>query len=135
MNPRVFSLQEANALIPSLEELLGALLEKKKSMQKKHDDILVLDLICGGTVQNYQSREGKEYVEKSAELESLILSFEEDIMKINHMGCFLRDIDKGVVDFFYVHDQQLVYLSWKKGEKKIRHYHDLDSGEQSRKPL
>lgn len=135
MNPRVFALPEANALIPSLEELLDKLLEKKKLMQKMHDQLLVLDLITGGTVQDYQSPDGKEYVEKSAELESLILSFEEDILKINQQGCFLRDLERGILDFFYVHNRELVYLCWKRGEKKIRYYHDLDDSDSNRKPL
>lgn len=135
MNPRVFTLSEAAALIPRLEKLLEALLVKKKQMQQKHDQILILSLIAGDGVHNYQSRDGKEYVEKSADLESLVLSFEEDIMKVNEEGCFLRDLDRGVIDFFYVHNRQLVYLCWKKGEKRIHHYHDLDVGERQRKPL
>ena len=135
MSPRVFNIQEASALIPRLEELLEELLFKKKKMQQKHDQLLVLDLIAGERISDYRSQDGKEYLEKSAELESLILSFEEDIMKINETGCFLRDLDKGVVDFFYVHNRQLVYLCWKKGEKKINYYHDLDNGDRHRKPL
>lgn len=135
MNPRVFTLQEASTLIPNLEQMLDQLLDKKKQMQKMHDQLLVLDLITGGGVPDYQSPDGKEYVEKSAELESLILSFEEDILKINQQGCFLRDLERGIVDFFYVHNRELVYLCWKRGEKKIRYYHDLDDGDRNRKPL
>lgn len=135
MNPRVFTLAEAAVLIPKLEGLMDQLLQKKKAMQKHHDQLLVLDLIAGDRVHDYQSRDGKEYLDKSAELESLILSFEEDIMKINEIGCFLRDLEKGIIDFFYVHQKQLVYLCWKRGEKAIRYYHDLDDGDRHRKPL
>lgn len=134
-NPRVFTLAEANSLIPTLEQLMEELLAKKKRMQKHHDQLLVLDLIAGERIHDYQSHDGREYLEKSAELESLILSFEEDILKINETGCFLRDLEKGIVDFFYVHNKQLVYLCWKKGEKKIHFYHDLDDGDRHRKPL
>jgi len=135
MSPRVFTLEEATQLIPKLEQYLDELLLKKKKMQKRHDQLLVLDLIVGEKAQDYQSHDGKDYLEKSAELESLILSFEEDIMKINQTGCFLRDLEKGVVDLFYVRDKQLVYLCWKKGEKKIHYYHDLDDGDRHRRPL
>ena len=135
MNPRVFTLAEANALISKLEQFMEELLAKKKRMQKHHDQLLVLDLIAGEKIHDYQSHDGRDYLEKSAELESLILSFEEDIMKVNETGCFLRDLEKGIVDFFYVHNKQLVYLCWKKGEKKIHYYHDLDDGDRHRKPL
>lgn len=135
MNPRVFTLQEATALIPKLEQMLDDLIFKKKKMQKHHDQLLVLDLIAGENAQDYSSGDGKEYLEKSAELESLILSFEEDILKVNETGCFLRDIEKGIIDFFYVHNKQLVFLCWKKGEKKINFYHNLDDGDRHRKRL
>ena len=135
MNPRVFTIDEAAKLLPKLEELLDALAKKKQEMQKKHDQLLVLDLIAGEKIHDYESRDGKEYLDKSAELETLILSFEEDLVKFNRMGCFLRDIDRGIVDFFHVRNNELVYLCWKRGEKKIGHWHDLDSGYTGRKPL
>jgi len=134
-NPRVFSLDEASKLLPTIEALLDSLADKKKKMQRMHDQLLVLDLIAGSDKQEYEGRDGEEYLEKSAELESLILSFEEDIMRINQVGCFLRDIDRGVVDFFHVYNGELVYLSWRKGEKTIGYYHDLNDGDRRRKPL
>ncbi|MDD5085847.1 MAG: DUF2203 domain-containing protein [Candidatus Omnitrophica bacterium] len=135
MNPRVFTIDEAKTLIAKLEDLLDALVKKKQEMQKKHDQLLVLDLIAGDKIHDYESRDGKEYLDKSAELETLILSFEEDLIKFNQLGCFLRDIDRGVVDFFHVRNNELVYLCWKRGEKKIAYWHDLDSGYNERKPL
>ena len=82
MNPRVFTLEEANALIPKLEKLTEELIQKRNRMQQKHDQLLVLDLIAGDKIHDYSSKDGKEYLEKSAELEALVLSFEEDIMKV-----------------------------------------------------
>jgi len=135
MNPRVFTVDEASRLIPKLEEMVDALAKKKQDMQKKHDQLLVLDLIAGDKIQDYNSKDGKEYLDKSAELETLILSFEEDLIRFNQMGCFLRDIDHGVVDFFYVRNNELIYLCWKRGEKKITSWHDLDSAYNEKKPL
>ena len=135
LNPKVFSLEEANRLIPNLDELTSRLLLKKQEMQKKHDQILILDLIAGENVHDQASRDGKDYVSKSAELEGLILSFEDDILEINQLGCYLRDINKGSVDFFSIRNNQLVYLNWLRGEPEIRHYHDVDSHFTKRKPL
>jgi len=135
MNPRVFSLEEANRLVPHLDELTARLLQKKTEMQKKHDQILILDLIAGEKAKDHESADGKEYISKSAELEALILSFEDDILEINRLGCYLRDINKGSIDFFSIRNHQLVYLNWLRGEPEIRHYHDVDSHFTKRKAL
>ena len=63
MNPRVFTLAEANTLLPTLEQLMEELLAKKKRMQKHHDQLLVLDLIAGEGIHDYQSQDRREYLE------------------------------------------------------------------------
>lgn len=135
VNPRVFSVQEADKLIPQLDKITDCLLQKKEKLQKKHDQLLVLDLLAGEKIHDPNSKDGREYLSKSAELEALILSFEDDIMSVNRLGCYLRDIDKGAVDFFSIHKNELVYLNWQRGEKQIRYYHDVDSHFSERKSL
>ncbi len=135
MNPRIFTLEEANALIPELEPLILDLIEKRKLMQKHHDELLVLDLLSGEKVKDDESSESKEYVEKSAELESLILSFEDQILEVNEKGCIVKDIEQGYVDFFAVRDKFLVCFCWHMGEKKIGYWHSVNDNYKSRKKI
>jgi hypothetical protein len=135
MNPRIFSIKDANALIPTLEKLTSQLLLKKTEMQKMHDQILILDLLAGDKIHDASSTDGQEYLRKTAELEALVLSFEDDILEINRLGCYLRDINKGSIDFFSVRKNELVYLNWQRGETEIKHYHDIDSHHSQRRPL
>jgi len=135
MNPKVFSLKEANLMIPRLDSLTTCLLTKKEKMQKKHDQLLVLDLIAGEKVHNPKTNDGKDYLTKSAELEALILSFEDDILEINKLGCYLRDIEKGSVDFFSIQKNELIYLNWQRGEERVSFYHDVDAHFSKRKNL
>ncbi len=135
MIPRVFSIKEANDLIHNIEPMIESLMDKKLQMQKQHDELLVLDLIGGEKIKDKNAFEGRQYLQKSAELESLILSFEEEILRLNQMGCFLKDIERGLVDFFHVRDKQLVYLCWQKGEKRVGFWHTVDDTLEARKPL
>lgn len=135
MNPRVFSLSEANSLMPVLEKLTEALLTKRAKMQKRHDQLLILDLLAGEKIHDPNSTDGREYLSKSAELEAVILSFEDDIMAINKLGCYLRDIDRCSIDFFSIRKHELIYLNWQRGEKEIRFFHDVDTHFSERKPL
>jgi len=43
--------------------------------------------------------------------------------EIEELGCFLEDIEKGVVDFPSKVDNEKVMLCWKLGEEEILHYH------------
>jgi len=133
--PRVFSIKEADELVHDIEPMISSLVQKKMKMEKMHDELLVLDLLGGERIQDRNTLEGKEYLRKSAELEALILSFEEEILKINQFGCFLKDIERGLVDFFHVRESQLVYLCWQRGEKKINFWHSIDDEFEIRKPI
>ena len=134
-NPRVFEVEEVNALIGKLTPLVKEFKEKKERMQVRHDELLVLDLMKTGEEFSYESSEGKEYLRRSAELESLILSFEEDIIQINQIGGFLKHIEKGEVDFFHVRDKKLVYLCWRLGENEVCYWHDMEGEFEDRIPL
>jgi len=135
LNPKIFSIKEANKMIASLEKLTSQLLLKKIEMQKMHDQILILDLLAGEKIHDPASADGQEYLKKTAELEALVLSFEDDILEINRNGCYLRDINKGSIDFFSVRKNELVYLNWQRGEPEIKYYHDVDAHHTQRRPL
>jgi hypothetical protein len=51
------------------------------------------------------------------------------------MGCLLRDIDLGIVDFPSIHDGKEVYLCWKLGEESVGFWHEVDAGFAARKPI
>jgi len=135
LNPRVFSLEEANSLIPKLDSMTTDLMQKKVLMQKKHDQLLVFDLIEGEKIKDEDAPQYHDYWIKRSDLENLVVSFEKDILELNSMGCYLRDISNGVVDFFSIWKSELVYLSWTRGEIKIVYYHDVDAHFTDRKSL
>lgn len=134
-NPRIFDIAEANAATPRLVPILRKIREKQRRMQTQHDQLLVLDLMNSGEQMDYQSRSGREYLDRSHELETLILSLEDDIIAIHRLGGVLKDIDQGLVDFYHVRKKELVYLCWRLGEEKISFWHDLDSCFEDRIPI
>ena len=134
-HPRIFSIKEANEAIPDIDPVVESLMEKRRLMQTRHDELLVLDLIGGEKIRDTRSLEGKEYLKKSAELENLILSFEEEILRINGIGCFLKDLERGLVDFYHVREKQLIFLCWRKGEKKVGFWHAIDDSREVRNQL
>ena len=55
--------------------------------------------------------------------------------RVEEIGAFVKDLDRGLVDFPHLRDSQEVFLCWMVGEKKIGYWHDLDSGFAGRQPL
>ena len=131
MRPQYFTLNEANALLPRLSDLLLQMKESKA----KHDQLrekateYVHRMSSNGHVIEMELNETRQELAKAAaELNSLIERGRE-------LGCEVKDIDQGLVDFRTERDGREVYLCWKLGEPEVRWWHELDTGFAGRRPL
>jgi hypothetical protein len=125
MEERIFTLAEANSLLPPLRSILeeiGGTWTRMKSLnpdiQKARDN---------APFDGFSPR-GIEYVESTAHLMLLI-------HEIKDMGVLLKDVDKGLCDFPYVKNGRVVYLCWHLGENAIEYWHDVEAGFAGREPL
>ncbi len=134
MKYKIFSIHDANEILVTLKPLLADLAEKKNSMSKMHDALLTMDLLNGNN-NDYESEAGQEYLKHAAALENLIISFESDLARIAEFGCVLRDIEKGIVDFYHVYGNELVFLNWMATDIDVQHWYELDSHYRNRLPL
>ena len=60
---------------------------------------------------------------------------EEEIESIQSRGCVVKDLDEGLVDFYALRGDRLVFLCWKSGEEVVAHWHPLEGGFAARRPL
>lgn len=122
---KTFTLEEANALIPRLNRLLTDLIDARDKLAAMGDKIQSLLQHVDG---NGGSKHGNMYV---VQLEI----FNARLSALQDIGCELKDLDQGLVDFPSYRDGRLVYLCWKRGEDRIRFWHDLDAGFAGRQPI
>jgi len=54
---------------------------------------------------------------------------------VQEIGCLIKDIDVGLVDFPTSLRGVEVYLCWKLGESGISFWHGVDEGFRGRKPI
>ena len=118
---KLFSVEEANNLIPVVDELLGDMQGAIKDTYRLRDDLKGL----GG--HSVAARN------KAQEIAFLLRSVHETKAELDRLGVFLTDVDTGVVDFPSQVGAEVVYLSWEKGQDAITHYHRLNEG--SKLPL
>lgn len=122
---KVFTVEEANRLIPRLTEQIRELRVKQKEILAKEVDIDTLELLYPGPEERKPSPEVAREVEVYNEL---LNRFYTVIDEIHESGCFLKDIQAGLVDFYSLHQERVVYLCWKLGEEEVGFWHEVGRG-------
>ena len=128
---KVFSLKEAESLIPLLEKSMRALHAKREQIADQEAQIDAEEL-----VQDSSSPEGARVLEQLIKKhQELVSEFYGVIEQIETHGCLLKDLNLGLVDFHGVVDERMVYWCWKFGEKRINHWHHMNEGYVNRHPI
>lgn len=122
---RIFSVAEANALIPELEQLWGSIKRGKQILIETKDEVEKASAkadLGGGTVSGVKYIKGLQDINGS-------------LHAIQDLGILVKDVEIGLCDFPYMLNDQMVFLCWKCGEKEIQWWHEIDSGYSNRKRL
>ena len=125
MDDRIFTLAEAQSLLPRLRSLLTEIGRQSEHLRELNPD--VQKAREKAQFDGY-SKSGAEYVESVSHLMLLI-------HQVKDMGVHLKDADKGLCDFPYIRNGRVVYLCWQLGEDQIQFWHDIETGFAGREPL
>jgi hypothetical protein len=128
---RLFTLEEANALLPRLREVLPALQGTKASLDRLQVELAALTQAASGNGHLLLAQMDR----KRKEAEALSERVNASLRELQDIGCELKGIDEGLVDFPGERDGRTVYLCWKLGEERIDWWHELDTGFAGRQPL
>ncbi len=122
---KLFTVEEANALLPKLKELLDDVAVHRNAMREKAPH---LKPILEAFSSNGGGRVGSEY---GVEAYNLYLAIE----RIRELGVLLKDLDSGLLDFPHERDGRVVFLCWHPPEERIGYWHEIQAGYQGRQPL
>jgi len=132
---RIFSKEETDALLPELEKRLKLLRSKKDAYSRTHDLLFMHELVCTAERANGLLGEKDDLEDGIHALEEAIEELAKDVEAIFAMGCLLRNIETGHVEFLGSHDGERVYFSWKVGEPSVGHYRPLGKKIHERIPI
>ena len=125
MDERIFTLSEAQNLLPRLRSLLSEIGTEWNHIRELNPDV---QKARDNAALDGFSKSGVEYVESVSHLMFLI-------HQIKDLGVLLKDADKGLCDFPYVRQGRVVYLCWQLGEDQIQYWHEIETGFAGREPL
>jgi hypothetical protein len=128
---RVFTLDEATALLPRLREILAGMRETQASVDRLQTELAGLARAASGNGHLLMAQMER----KRREAQTLSERQNQSLAEINEIGCELKGLEEGLIDFPSERDGRTVYLCWKLGEDRIDWWHELDTGFTGRQPL
>ena len=128
---RHFTLDEANALLPSLIPVLEEL-----------RDLYGRVLTAADVVQDFERRavqnghgQGHQVFSPGYDLRQLHQEMQSRLQYLEGIGLHLKDLENGILDFPTRMFGRDVYLCWRLGEERVAYWHDMDAGFAGRQPL
>jgi hypothetical protein len=131
--PRLFNLLEAESLLPEVGGLLRSLIELKDDYERSENELngILREITLTGGMLPPRDRIGRLRKRKDAAARGL----QSSLKKLETIGCLVKDIDVGLVDFPTLYRDKEVYLCWKLGESGITFWHAVEDGFRGRRPI
>ncbi len=122
---RLFTLDEANELVPTLSNLFSRLEEERSRL-----DVLLpeIERAAAKAIYGGGSVDGRAYVNSLERIAELL-------GEVADLGVLVKDPESGLCDFPCERDGDLVLLCWKQGEPEVSWWHGLDTGYRDRRSI
>ena len=125
---RIYTIDEANALIPEVRAVLLQLAVQQRRLDESHAEMhRQLDANGGPEGAVAAGRQEAETADIREGMRTLLLHLSE-------MAVELRDLEMGLVDFPGERDGQPVWLCWRLADARVAFWHPTDEGYATRRP-
>ncbi|MFT5207511.1 MAG: hypothetical protein ACI9CF_001267 [Candidatus Omnitrophota bacterium] len=132
---KIFTLDEANDHIPELAQLIPELRILRDGIIQARDKYDVEEVTSFGT-KGKTALDAKNTMDRHQELIAKFnKEFEDKLSFFTSVGCDLKSLEPGLVDFYSMRHDELIYLCWKEGEVTIAHWHSIEEGFGGRTPI
>ena len=132
---RIFTVDEANRLLPAIDSIFHDMDAKSSRARDLSDLVGDMEAYWGKAIEDAANDEHARYVQLKEELAAALQTVNEGAIKLNGLGCELKDPNRWLVDFYGYVNGELVYLCWQRGETEVGFWHTLEAGFPGRRPL
>jgi len=130
-----FTIESAEKILPKLRGLLRKAIGLNKELQALHAESLVDQEEIQVETEEHNIKYQFELVNNHEELHQLTESFYDVMEQIEKMGIEIKDLEQGLIDFPSHFEGREIYLCWKLGEDRVKHWHELDTGFEERQEI
>ena len=124
---KYFTIEDAEKLLPHIEKIMRRTIRLNKA----------LDLLGSVEIEVYDDdyENLRRVTKANKQFHKLSYEFYSNIEKLEDMGCLVKDLDMGLIDFYHLFEGRDIFLCWKLGERRIKFWHEIDTGYMGRKPI
>ena len=126
---RLFTVEEANALLPVIKPGVEELLTTFREIQSEIEEAAGQAKLPVGSPALAGQLQERGIVPRLFERVKTIIE------RIHAYGCVVNGPEAGLVDFPCLYSNEIVFLCWKHGESTVGHWHRIPDGFAGRKPL
>ncbi len=131
--PRFFTLAQAEKLLPQVESAIREAITRKAEYDQAEAEWQSVSerLMTTGGMHVDRPR----LLEQKSRRESAARGVQDSIQRVHELGCVVKDLDIGLIDFPSRFNGQEVCLCWKLGESGIQFWHGVTEGFRGRKEI
>jgi hypothetical protein len=130
--PRLFTPEEANALLPQVEPVVGRMRAAALALGEARPALETLAARAaslGGAAPTAAERDARERFAAAQ------VSLNQALRELSELGVWVKDAARGLIDFPSLRDGEVVELCWVHGEEAVAHWHRVGEGYAGRRPL
>ena len=127
--PRLFTVDEANALLPAVRTLTERVQENIQRLKNK-SKIVIRDEQLDPEAADFMDR-----LQENSEIARLVSEVKDGVEQIQGYGCICKGAEQGLIDFPCLLGSEVVFLCWQQGEPSVSYWHRIEEGFAGRRPL
>jgi len=129
----LFTVDEANRLAAEIRPRLERLVARKREFDRLERRMSILLVATAGAGEgNPDTRELRSIEEKRRRMGE---SIGKGVQELHAKGVMVKDLDRGLVDFYSLMGDRLVFLCWQVTEIDVSHWHSLEEGFSGRQQI
>lgn len=126
---RLFTLEEARALLPRLREILPALRADLQALERAQAEVTEQQIRARGNGHHLDDNDAAQREQAARD------GIDRHLGLLAELGVELKDPASGLVDFPAEREGRLVLLCWKLDEPDLAWWHPIETGFAGRRPL
>jgi len=124
---KLFTVAEANALLPTVQQILKRIQLARKKLASYQDE-------AKAAAEN--ADQGGGGMSDGLRYANFLIDFTSQTSELDVLGVQLKDFDRGLVDFPSLRDGRVVLLCWQIGEgDELEWWHNVEDGFAGRTPI
>jgi hypothetical protein len=131
--PRYFHIDEARKLLAQVDREIRRAIHLREEHSQAESELQGIHqrvAVMGGIMLDRE-----KMLAVRARRDATAMRLKELIEQIHGMGCQIKDLEIGLIDFPTLYHGNEVLLCWRLGEDDIEYWHGLEEGFRGRKPI